>query len=305
MGANLIGDGATFRVWAPRATHVYVALGGADEYQPRPQDELLKNPATGHWTGFFPGVADGTHYRFFVVGPAAGPGFKRDPWARELELYDHPGLRLHRARPGLLPVARRRLPAAGVQRPRRLPVPRRPCSSRATTPGTTSGGAGSRSSWTRSTGSSTWPTSGSTRCSRCRVVEFAGEWSLGYNGTDFFSPEMDYVRRPRPTWRRTWSASTTCSPKQGGRAADAAGTSTGQVNQLKAFIDVCHAYGLAVLVDVVYNHAGGGFDARASTTSTSPRHPDGHNSLYFSGEEWAGGRVFDVRPARRARVPDR
>ena len=30
-----------------------------DAYQPQPSDELVKDPATGHWTGFFPGVADG------------------------------------------------------------------------------------------------------------------------------------------------------------------------------------------------------------------------------------------------------
>ena len=29
-----------------------------------------------------------------------------------------------------------------------------------------------------------------------------------------------------------------------------------QVNQLKALIDVCHVYDIAVLFDVVYNHAG-------------------------------------------------
>jgi hypothetical protein len=28
----------------------------------------------------------------------------------------------------------------------------------------------------------------------------------------------------------------------------------GHVNQLKAFVDICHLYGLAVIFDVVYNH---------------------------------------------------
>ena len=35
--------------------------------------------------------------------------------------------------------------------------------------------------------------------------EYQGENSLGYNGTDLFSPEMDYAvprrRTSRPTWR--------------------------------------------------------------------------------------------------------
>src|SRR5687768_6185712 len=86
MGARLLVDGATFRVWAPRADHVYVAMGGADHYTPRPQDELVRNARTGHWTGFFPAVSDGTKYRFHVAGPG-GSGLRRDPRARELELF--------------------------------------------------------------------------------------------------------------------------------------------------------------------------------------------------------------------------
>ena len=89
MGANLVADGATFRVWAPGAEHVYVALGGVAGYVPQPSHELAKNQETGHWTGVFPGVADGDVYRYFVEGKG-GSGFKRDPWARELELHGYP-----------------------------------------------------------------------------------------------------------------------------------------------------------------------------------------------------------------------
>jgi 1,4-alpha-glucan branching enzyme len=45
------------------------------------------------------------------------------------------------------------------------------------------------------------------------VVEFATEHSLGYNGTDYFSPEMDYAVAPR-----VWALSrdpTGCSPIRG------------------------------------------------------------------------------------------
>ena len=191
MGANLIGDGATFRVWAPRATHVYVALGGADDYQPRPQDELVKDPATGHWTGFFAGVADGTKYRFFVVGPG-GSGLQARPVGARARAVRLPRLRLHRARPGLVPVARRRTSGRRRSTTSSSTSSTSGGSSRATTRAAIAGRDAWRSSSTRSTASSTSPTSASTRCSRCRVVEFAGEWSLGYNGTDIFSPEMDY-----------------------------------------------------------------------------------------------------------------
>ena len=33
MGATLVEGGATFRVWAPRAAHVYVARGDTSAYQ--------------------------------------------------------------------------------------------------------------------------------------------------------------------------------------------------------------------------------------------------------------------------------
>jgi 1,4-alpha-glucan branching enzyme len=68
MGATLVDGGATFRVWAPRAAHVYVARGDTSAYQAAPQDELVRDPSTGHWTGFVPGVVDGSTYRYYVVG---------------------------------------------------------------------------------------------------------------------------------------------------------------------------------------------------------------------------------------------
>jgi 1,4-alpha-glucan branching enzyme len=89
MGAALTGNGATFRVWAPNAEHVNVVLNAGSSYQPKPADELVKNPSTGHWTGFFPVVVDGTQYRYFITGKQ-GSGFKRDPWARELAILGHP-----------------------------------------------------------------------------------------------------------------------------------------------------------------------------------------------------------------------
>ncbi|MDI9978772.1 hypothetical protein [Rhodococcus sp. IEGM 1307] len=37
-------------------------------HRPVPPDELVKDPASGHWTGYFPGVVDGTKWGFFVTG---------------------------------------------------------------------------------------------------------------------------------------------------------------------------------------------------------------------------------------------
>ena len=59
MGANLIADGATFRVWAPNeAVDVYIRLSdrpdainaAGDTWQPTPDRKLLRN-SDNTWTG--------------------------------------------------------------------------------------------------------------------------------------------------------------------------------------------------------------------------------------------------------------
>src|SRR5215207_4465586 len=84
MGANLVGGGATFRVWAPNALAVHVVgnLAGTEEWRPIDANALTRGPK-GHWVGFLPGVKDGDVYRFYVKGSGT-QGYKRDPYAREL-----------------------------------------------------------------------------------------------------------------------------------------------------------------------------------------------------------------------------
>src|SRR5262249_2658498 len=70
-----------------------------------------------------------------------------------------------------------------------------------------------------------------------------------------------------------------------------------QVGQLKALVDVCHAYGLAVVFDVVYNHAGGDFGGGQDTAESLyflDRADLGSNndSLYFTDQGGAAGLVF-------------
>src|SRR5947209_14873961 len=81
MGANLIGQGATFRVWAPMAEEVYVCYDG--HFEPEKSNLLLKDP-NGYWSGYIQGIKNGTRYKYFVVGPNLRD-YKRDPYARELE----------------------------------------------------------------------------------------------------------------------------------------------------------------------------------------------------------------------------
>jgi 1,4-alpha-glucan branching enzyme len=66
------------------------------------------------------------------------------------------------------------------------------------------------------------------------------------------------------------------------------------MNQLKALVDLCHVHGLAVLFDVVYNHAGGDFGDESLYFFDRQRTDEGHQrSLYFSDKGHAGGLVFD------------
>jgi len=65
----------------------------------------------------------------------------------------------------------------------------------------------------------------------------------------------------------------------------------GADDQLKALIDVCHVYGIAVLFDVVYNHAGGGFDENSPLWFTDRLlYGDPNDSLYFTDQGSAGRR---------------
>jgi maltooligosyltrehalose trehalohydrolase len=54
------------------------------------------------------------------------------------------------------------------------------------------------------------------------INEFSGEWGWGYDGVDLFAPHHSY----------------------------------GSPDELKQLVDACHRKGLAVLLDVVYNHLG-------------------------------------------------
>ena len=79
MGANLVnGGGATFRVWAPRATAVYVnGIFGGTPQTGQADDLLMAKDANGYWTGFIPEAEDGDPYHFWVVG-AGSSGYKRE-----------------------------------------------------------------------------------------------------------------------------------------------------------------------------------------------------------------------------------
>ena len=291
MGATLVDGGATFRVWAPGATQVYIAVGDTSAYRPQPQDELVANPATGHWTGFVPQVSDGDHYRFYVVGAAGRAVLKRDPWARELE----PGVALEDC--DCVVRARDSYPwhDAGYR-----PPPFHELVVYQLHVGVFSARDADGHDIRRGRVAKLLDVLdridhltrlGVNAIQPLPFVEFHGPWSLGYNGTDLFSPETDYVVTPNHLARYVALVNRLLHARQ--LPPVSRGDLIGGVNQLKAFVDVCHAHGIAVLADVVYNHAGGDLDAHSIDYFDLPAVPTGGNNLYFSAAGHAGGRVFD------------
>lgn len=260
LGANLVAGGATFRTWAPAAREVYIALGHpggtASVAFPKDPDTLLVKDAAGYWAGFIPGIKAGDLYRFYVIGTGS-EGFKRDPYARELEQDGYPDCNCIVCDPWDYPWHDTdfRPPAfsdlivyqfhIGVFyaenddgqdiRPHRvnkiLDVVVR---------------------------IKYFADLGINAVMPLPFQEFQGENSLGYNGTDLFSPEMDYTVRVADLAPYLDRVNRLLEAKRQGSLTVA--QLTGQANQFKAFIDLCHLYGIAVITDVVYNHAGGGFD---------------------------------------------
>ena len=292
LGATLVPGGATFRTWAPAALEVYIALGHptgtAPGAFPKSPGDLLVKDGSGYWAGFVPGIEDGDLYRFYVVGTGS-EGFKRDPYARELELDGYPDCNCIVRDPadypwhdqGFRPPAFNDLivyqfhigvffaeDAAGndIRRHRVCKVL----------------DVVDRIEYFADLGvNAVMP---------LPFQEYQGENSLGYNGTDLFSPEMDYSVPPAdlaPYLARVnrLLAARGCAPLSAAQL-------TGQINQFKAFIDLCHLYGVAVIADVVYNHAGGGFDDQSIKFFDREPYTTDNNSLYFTDQDHAGGRVF-------------
>jgi maltooligosyltrehalose trehalohydrolase len=81
------------------------------------------------------------------------------------------------------------------------------------------------------------------------VAQFPGRWGWGYDGVDLYAPHHDY----------------------------------GGPEGLKRFVDTCHARGLAVLLDVVYNHLGpaGNYLARFGPYYTNRHHTPWGEAINF------------------------
>ena len=299
MGGNLVANGATFRVWAPGARAVYIVLNADADYTLDPTDLLVQDAATGHWTGFVRGVTDGTAYRYWIVGDGSA-GFKRDPYARELHYYQGVASNDYNdsncilrdsssyqwVAPGFRPPPFHQLAVyqfhVGVfyardEQGRDIRANRV----------SKFFDALDRIPYLADLGVNA--------VQPLPFVEFWTDCSLGYNGTDLFSPEMDYCVDPGdPSFSARYLPRINALLAAKGQRPKASVELSSHANQLKLFVDLCHLYGLAVIVDVVFNHAGGAFNDQSIDFFDRPANPGDSDNLFFNadGADWAGGRVF-------------
>lgn len=279
MGANLVADGASFRVWAPNALAVYVI--GEFNGRARNADSLLNRIGQGHWAGFIRGARNHHRYRFYVVG-SGSEGPKRDPYARELQAPfpsdcvirkpDFPWHETGYRTPAFSDFVIYQLHVGTFYTPQ---LPNK---------GGTFLDVALKLPHLAALGV--------TAVQLLPIQEFQTQFSLGYNGTDYFSPEMDLGldEAALPPYLAALNALLAAKGLKPYRAADL----RGEMNQLKALIDLCHVHGLAVLLDVVYNHAGGDFGDESLYFFDRQRADGGQrNSLYFTDVGHAGGLVFD------------
>jgi 1,4-alpha-glucan branching enzyme len=282
MGATLVADGATFRVWAPHASAVHVG-GSFNGFTPAEESSLVPG-ALGYWHGFIPGVADRDTYKYWVTGPA-GAGWKRDPYARELlepnwdcvvRATSFPWHDTGFRAPAFNDLVIYQLHVGAFYTPR-FPLH-----------------AGSfldvvdKIPYLADLGINA--------VQLLPIQEFPGDFSLGYNGTDYYSPEMAYGVADQDL--PPYLARVNALLEQKGLAPYARADLLGEMNQLKALVDLCHAYGLAVVFDLVFNHAGGGFGDETIwffDRQEGIDEPRWWNSLYFSDKTWSGGVVFDFQ----------
>ena len=126
------------------------------------------------------------------------------------------------------------------------------------------------------------------------IVEYPTEFSLGYNGVDYFSPETDYGIKSADERFADYAAEVNrlLTERVPGAAPYPDELLHGTLNQLRALVDLCHVHGIAAIFDVVYNHAGGGFDDQSLYFFDRQPAGDQNRSLYFTDKGWAGGLVF-------------
>lgn len=287
-GATLAPGGATFRVWAPQASAVYLhGRFGAQAFDQLADDRLLAKDGRGYWTGFQNGARDGDHYHFWVEG-AGSRGYKRDPYARELDPRNFPNcfailragdsfpwhdqdfvtpdfsdMIVYQLHVGTFAIRKPGVASTFLDVALKIPY---------------------------------LADLGINVLQPLPVDEQEANPNMGYSGADLFSPDFPYVAvEDLPFYLAKLNELYAAK----GRSPIALADIESGPGQLKALVDLCHIHGIAVVFDVVYNHAGG-FSINNQLDDNCLYYMDrrvnsGNNndSLYFTDQDrGTGGLAF-------------
>jgi 1,4-alpha-glucan branching enzyme len=212
---------------------------------PKKDDRLLSKDATGYWTAFQAGAQDGDQYQFWVAGTGSN-GYKRDPYARELAAAGFPncfcilraadaypwhdaGFRtpdfsemvIYQAHIGTYAISTSGLASNFLDVAAKIPY---------------------------------LAALGINVLQPLPVDEQEANPGMGYGGADLFSPDFPYVASTTSLPAYLTTINSLLAAKQ--IAPLALDHIQSGPSQLKALVDLCHVFGIAVAFDVVYNQCG-------------------------------------------------
>jgi 1,4-alpha-glucan branching enzyme len=253
IGASLRGNGCDFRVWCPHAEAVQVLLQTGTHWDHNPQTQQsfeLTESSDGYWSGFVTGVEAGRLYRYQITND--GRSFERlDAAARDTIhsqlTKDHPA-----SENASIVVTNEPYPWSTFETPRFTDFLIYQFHS-----GTF---AGRNDHFDKEIASFSDIESkfsyirqlGFNAIEPLPVQEFSQSRSWGYNPAAFFAPESAY----------------------------------GHPREMKHFVDEAHKHGLAVIFDVVYNHAGPQDNLLWQYDGYAPLAHDNHGGIYFENGQW-------------------
>ena len=257
MGAILDKQGAGFRVWAPNADSVFV-VGDFNDWDNN-SDPLALEGDTGYWYGYVDGATAGHEYKFRITNGQAEL-FRIDPYAQAVTnsvgngvIVDHSSFDWHNddfETPHHNNLVIYEMHAGTFMPP--------------------DGGVGTLEDVTRGLDHIT--RLGVNCIELMPVMEFAGDYSWGYNPAHIFAVESSY----------------------------------GGSDALKLLVREAHKRGISVVVDVVYNHFG---PSDLDLWQFDGWSEDGKGGIYFyndwrSSTPWGDTRPDYGRPEVRQFIRD-